>query len=95
MEDVVEEKSFKLVPFDDTKEVKMPRGDRTGPNGEGPMTGRRMGICATDNNNMNLIGRGRGRGFRSGAGATNSRILEKEIKALKDQLNALEKRFNK
>ncbi|HID22113.1 MAG TPA: hypothetical protein EYP14_06895 [Planctomycetaceae bacterium] len=24
----------------------MPRGDRTGPTGTGPMTGRRMGLCA-------------------------------------------------
>ncbi len=24
----------------------MPRGDRTGPNGFGPMTGRRLGYCA-------------------------------------------------
>lgn len=23
----------------------MPRGDRTGPNGEGPKTGRGMGVC--------------------------------------------------
>lgn len=23
----------------------MPQGDRTGPRGRGPMTGRRMGVC--------------------------------------------------
>ncbi len=26
--------------------VSMPRGDQTGPNGAGPMTGRQMGTCA-------------------------------------------------
>ena len=37
----------------------MPRGDRTGPSGSGPMTGRRMGNCA-ENENVNA---GFGRGF--------------------------------
>ena len=36
----------------------MPRGDRTGPAGMGPMTGRRMGFC----------GAGFGRGYGRGAG---------------------------
>ncbi|RKD31182.1 DUF5320 domain-containing protein [Thermohalobacter berrensis] len=38
----------------------MPRGDRTGPYGEGPVTGRGMGYCRG-------FGRGYiGRGFRRG-----------------------------
>jgi len=50
----------------------MPRGDRTGPNGQGPMTGRRMGYCAGNNapgyteqgfGRGQGIGRGFGRGF--------------------------------
>lgn len=55
----------------------MPRGDRTGPNGAGPLTGRGEGYCAGYNipGYANLAGRlstfcfgrgsgGRGRGFR-------------------------------
>lgn len=45
----------------------MPRGDKTGPNGQGPMTGRRMGYCV--NNNPAFFGRtGMGRGMRFGFG---------------------------
>ena len=55
------------------KEVIMPRGDNTGPQGFGPMTGRRMGDCVGNENptssNVNF-GQGRGfeRGFRRGFG---------------------------
>ncbi len=43
----------------------MPGGDRTGPSGGGPLTGRRMGNCAdTENTNS---GFGFGRGFFSRA----------------------------
>jgi len=47
----------------------MPRGDRTGPNGQGPMTGRGMGFCRGFNTPgfMNQ-GFGRGRGFGRGFG---------------------------
>jgi len=47
----------------------MPRGDRTGPNGLGPMTGRRMGYC-TGYNTPGYInqGFGRGQGMRRGFG---------------------------
>ncbi len=57
----------------------MPRGDRTGPLGSGPMTGRRMGNCA-ENENANAgfgfgrgffgraWGRGQGAGYRRGFG---------------------------
>ena len=50
----------------------MPRGDRTGPHGEGPMTGRRLGFCAgkerpgfdaTPGNFGQGYGRRFGRGF--------------------------------
>ena len=50
----------------------MPRGDKTGPEGQGPMTGRRMGICAGfDTPGFTRgFGRGigRGRGFGRGRG---------------------------
>ncbi|MBD3247467.1 hypothetical protein GF378_02500 [Candidatus Pacearchaeota archaeon] len=51
----------------------MPNGDRTGPNGQGPMTGRAMGFCAGYNSpgftkGVPRCGRGMGRGFGRGFG---------------------------
>ena len=55
----------------------MPGGDRTGPEGFGPMTGRRMGYCIGNNhpgftnqtsNYGGRIGRGFSRGFGFGRG---------------------------
>ena len=47
----------------------MPRGDRTGPAGEGPLTGRQMGYCAGyDHPGFVNQGRGYGRRFRGGSG---------------------------
>ena len=46
----------------------MPYGDRTGPSGEGPMTGRRMGYCAGYNSAGNARGYGYGRGRGAGYG---------------------------
>ena len=58
------------------KEVYMPRGDRMGPDGMGPMTGRAAGICAGNGvpGCMNPqggrgLGNGRGNGFGYGYGA--------------------------
>ncbi len=42
----------------------MPREDRTGPTGMGPMTGRRMGICAGYPDSAPRYGIGRAMGFR-------------------------------
>lgn len=55
----------------------MPRRDGTGPEGEGPMTGRRMGNCVSKDETMET-GRGLGRrygsqGFRGGQGGRNRR----------------------
>jgi hypothetical protein len=49
------------------KEVNMPGGDRTGPNGLGPMTGRQMGYCVGNLPSGNMYG-GYGRGFFRGSG---------------------------
>ena len=47
----------------------MPLGDRTGPLGEGPQTGRRMGYCTDYDTPGYYRGTGRGRGFfRRGRG---------------------------
>jgi len=49
----------------------MPRGDKTGPNGAGPRTGRGLGFCTGHNQAGYLTdtaGYGRGRGFGGGRG---------------------------
>ena len=51
----------------------MPRGDRSGPSGEGPTTGRGMGNCAGNDhpgymNSFSNWGRGSEREFRGGPG---------------------------
>ncbi len=49
----------------------MPQGDRTGPNGQGSMTGRGMGYCSGYNTPGCInqgFGRGMGRGFGRGRG---------------------------
>lgn len=51
----------------------MPRGDRTGPWGDGPKTGRMMGYCAGNDHPGYMVsqpgmGRGFGRRFRGGGG---------------------------
>ncbi len=54
---------------EETEEEIMPRGDKRGPNGDGPMTGRQRGFCAgydepgyVDNDFGYGGGRGNGRG---------------------------------
>ena len=58
----------------------MPRGNGTGPNGAGPMTGRAAGYCAgngmpgcADPAAGRGMGRGAGRGFGGGFGASAGR----------------------
>ncbi len=48
----------------------MPRGDKTGPNGKGSETGRRLGYCTGNNlpgfeNNTTTYGKGNGFGRRN------------------------------
>lgn len=81
----------------------MPRGDGTGPQGMGPMTGRAAGYC---------IGSGRGWGRKApfitaynpapvyygypyqSAPETEKELLASEAEALKEQLGFLEKRIS-
>ena len=56
----------------------MPGGDRTGPEGLGPMTGRAAGYCAGSTvpgyaNPAPRMGQGLGRGFRGGRGGWRGR----------------------
>lgn len=46
----------------------MPRGDGTGPAGEGPKTGKGAGRCNTDKTTVQPGGQGQGRGQGQGAG---------------------------
>lgn len=46
----------------------MPGGDRTGPTGMGPMTGRGLGVCGDVQGRGVGIGRGVGFGFGGGRG---------------------------
>ena len=46
----------------------MPGFNRTGPWGEGPMTGGRRGLCASRDFGANQLGRGRGFGMGRGQG---------------------------
>jgi len=50
----------------------MPRGDRTGPAGAGPMTGRRLGFCVGNEQPGTFYGRGYGYGRGSGMGFRHS-----------------------
>lgn len=81
----------------------MPRGDRTGPAGQGPMTGRRMGYCAGFNmpgfmNSEFVRGFGKGFGRRFGFGRffqpivqTQTITEEEEKEILQEELKALKR----
>ena len=78
----------------------MPARDQTGPEGMGPMTGRRAGLCASDNTHAPIFGRGRGGGRGMGCGigrgqgfgrnAMPAPTREQQIEALKQQISSLE-----
>lgn len=56
----------------------MPAGDRTGPDGMGPMTGRRMGFCAgydTPGYTRGAYNRGGGYGWRTSRGGHGRRNM--------------------
>jgi hypothetical protein len=84
----------------------MPRGDRTGPLGEGPMTGRQLGYGAGfDSPGFTQgigFGRGRGRGFGLGAGFRNRNFYrntqpvssEPELNQLKEEVSFLKNSIN-
>ena len=84
----------------------MPWGDRRGPDGFGPMTGRRMGYCAGYDRpgyaNQGY-GRGMGYGFRHAypayypanvSNVSEKTVLENDIKILKEQLSSMEDRLS-
>lgn len=79
----------------------MPRGDKTGPMGQGMMTGRKMGNCADNNTQGSMTGLGFGCGFRRGFGRGNrfwntspveTEYLKAKIDQLTKRLEELEKK---
>ena len=69
---------------------KMPGGDRTGPEGRGPRTGRAMGYCSGNDRpgymEPGFRGRGFGRGFGAGRGFGRRVYIEEQpIEMAKEQ----------
>ena len=84
----------------------MPRLDRTGPQGAGPETGRRMGYCFPGSG-YGSIRRGWGRGFGMGMGMgfpgffydrmspqDEKQALSEELKYLREEIKEIEKRLD-
>lgn len=79
----------------------MPRGDRTGPLGEGPLTGRRMGYCAGEDQPGYMFttgygfrrgrnqGTGFGKGYRRSWGGSPLPLSENMYSGDVQQINAL------
>jgi len=76
----------------------MPRGDRTGPAGAGPITGRGAGFCAKPNaadgqTAVRGFGRGCGFGFRNRFVQPVQPSQGNELLELKEQIARIEKRI--
>ena len=67
----------------------MPRGDQTGPNGAGPMTGRAAGSC-NPNATAGMGGRGRGMGRGMGRGRPQGSGPQSALANIEKRLDALE-----
>ncbi|MBN2852549.1 MAG: DUF5320 domain-containing protein [Clostridia bacterium] len=74
----------------------MPRGDGTGPNGMGPLTGRKIGYCAGFNSPGYLNGGRRIRRYRlfNQPMIKKEQSLEEEIAILEERLKLLKKEVN-
>ncbi|RLD45896.1 MAG: hypothetical protein DRI88_08240 [Bacteroidetes bacterium] len=83
----------------------MPRGDRTGPLGLGPMTGRRMGDCADTENTGSGFGSGRGFfargrgggfgfGYGRGFGFFNRSVDPNDEGTIKDEIKSMKSRLS-
>ena len=70
----------------------MPGRDRTGPMGQGPMTGRGAGQCGSGQGRGSLGGRGRGFGF-GWTGSDEELPPRDEAEELRKQVEMLERRL--
>ena len=86
----------------------MPAQDRTGPSGEGPLTGRGLGPCGRDQGMRRGFRKGFGRGPRRGFGfrqcytypeeitltkEEQKKILEEELKYIEEDKKQIEKKL--
>ncbi|MTI85064.1 MAG: hypothetical protein FH756_14505 [Firmicutes bacterium] len=77
----------------------MPRGDRTGPLGQGVKTGRGAGLCSSNSvpgfANRHFRGRsGRGMGWSAqGAQQDNDSGVIGQFKSLRERLNSIEQKI--
>lgn len=67
----------------------MPRFDGTGPQGQGPRTGRGMGPCGRGLGWGRGLWSGRGHGFRGASPKNELTALENEEKVLEEELAAV------
>jgi len=73
----------------------MPKFDGTGPLGQGPMTGRKMGFCGCPFCWRSGLGRGRRRGLEKYfAGKSSSTSKEDKLNLIRDYKKALEEELN-
>jgi hypothetical protein len=81
----------------------MPRLDKTGPSGQGPLTGRGFGECNQEGAKSFSYGRGRGRGMGRGMSRNNGRFgvsnntsnLENEKRYLENRLQEINQELDK
>lgn len=74
----------------------MPRGDRTGPMGYGPRSGRGLGICGFPTGRTAFVGRGFGRGIGLGL-SSGRRFWPQDAQpkdSIKSEISFLEERLN-
>jgi hypothetical protein len=81
----------------------MPQGDRTGPLGQGPMTGRGLGYCGRGFGFRNGFGRGFRNGFGRGFGngfqpiqlteSEEKKVLQEELEELENERQEIQKRL--
>ena len=64
----------------------MPYKDRTGPLGQGPLTGRGFGPCGDGKSMGRRVGFGRGRGFRSWFASLSKDEVKEELNSYKKNL---------
>lgn len=76
------------------KEDKMPGGDRTGPMGQGAMTGRGLGPCNTSGNVFSFRRGGMGRGRFFNRGFSNFQNTNNETQALLEENNTLRSKLS-
>jgi len=86
----------------------MPGQDRTGPTGQGAMTGRGLGLCGRSMDRGLEIGRGRGFGWKARTMQVmpiqqpalitekqEKEFLEQELAVLKEEMKGIEERIKK